>query len=349
VSLTLVPQIRRLLGATTAGAGICVAIALWVAFAPDHRPRPSDRTSPRAAPTASTVPLFGPDPFGEGHGRFAAVVDGRLWLVDARSQSVRGVQGIDRAQIVAVSGSSLLVRSRDLDTSGSRYLVDGSSGTAVRAADGAWIPRLGGGWWITDATGLRSGSERVSPPPDFTALAQVNAGFVIAPSNGEALALFDPRSGSTRTLGRPPYTRYLGGDASRVALADPRCPVAASQSCSIEIVDVGTRVTISVPVPFSDQFVREAVFSGDGRSIAIWGTRGVALVDPANGAVTVALNAARLATTPLAFTPDAARLLVLEDPVPNRQVVVLRADSGRFVRSWVSKQQLEQVVALASG
>jgi hypothetical protein len=331
------------------GAGICAALALWIAFAPDHGPRASDRLLPRAGPTTSTVPSFGPDPFGEGHGRFAAVVDGRLWLVDARSRDVRGVTGIDGVQIVAVSGSSLLVRSQDPDDAGSRHLVDGRTGTAVRAADGAWIPRLGGGWWINDATGLRSGSDGVSLPPGVIALAQVNAGFVIAPTNGDALELFDPGSGSTRGLSRAPYTRYLGGDANRIAVADPGCPATTSRGCSIEIVDVGTGEAVTVSVPFSDQFVREAVFSGDGRRIAIWGTKGVALVDPASGAVTVALNAAQLASTPLAFTPDAGRLLVLEDPAPNRQVVVLRADNGRFVRSWVSTQQLEQIVALASG
>jgi hypothetical protein len=295
------------------------------------------------------VPSFGSDPFGEAKGRFAAVVDGRLWLVDARTREVRGVTGVGRAQIVAVSGSSLLVRSQEPKGAGTRYVVDSRTGTAVRAADGAWFPRLGGGWWTEDAGELTSGDDRIAARPGVVALAHVKAGFVIAPSNGGALMLWDPRSGSTRALGHLPHTRLLGGDANRIALGDPRCPAVASPRCSIEIIDVGTGRTMSVPIPFPDQFVRNALFSGDGRRMAIWGTKGVALVDPVSGVVAVELKAARLATTPLTFTPDATALLVLEDPVPYRQVVVLRADTGRFVRSWVSEQKLEQIVALARG
>jgi hypothetical protein len=259
---------------------------------------------------------------------------------------VSGVEGVSRARILAVSGASLLVRSDDPKTLGTRYVVDGLNGDAGRAEDGTWIPRLGGGWWIADSGLLVSGEERVLVRPGFVTLAQVTGGFVVAPVAGGGLMLWDPRSNSIRALGRPPRTRYLGGDANRIALADPRCPAVASPRCSIEIIDVATGKARSVPVPFPDQFVRDAVFSADGRRIAIWGTRGVALVDPATGAVTVVVKSARLTTTPLTFTADATELLVLEDPAPYRQVVVLRSDSGRFVRSWVSEQQLEQIVAL---
>jgi len=79
----------------------------------------------------------------------------------------------------------------------------------------------------------------------------------------------------------------------------------------------------------------------------MWGTKGVSLHDTASGASFVTLTAARLTTLPLTFTADARALLVLEAPEPYRQVVVLRAVDGRFVRTWVSAQHLEQLVAFA--
>ena len=326
---------------------------LWVALGPGHNRRAADPVT-TAAPanipvrTTPSVPSFGPAPFGEAKGRFAVVVDRRLWLVDARSREVYGVHGVSRARIVAVSGSSLLVRSEDPKTVGTRYVVDGRSGAADRAADGAWFPRLGGGWWIADAGHLMSGDETPLGPPRLRHAGSGDGRLRGGADERRRTHALGSAVELDRALGRPPHTRYIGGDANRIALADPRCPAPASPRCSIEIVDVGTGRTRSVPVPFPDQFVRSAVFSADGRRMAIWGTKGVSLVDPATGSAVVTLKAAQLATTPLTFTPDATELLVLEDPAPYRQVVVLRADNGRFVRSWVSEQQLEQIVALST-
>jgi hypothetical protein len=326
-------------------AGIVLTLALWIAFASSHQPRHADRPAPRPGPTTSTVPSFGADPFGAAEGRFAAVVDGRLWLVDARTREARGVAGVAQARIVAVSGPSLLVE--DPRHPRRRYLIDGRTGASVRAAAGTWLPRLGGGWWIARHSEVTSGGTRIVIPLDGWPLAQVNGGFVIAPTGGGALLLWDPRSGSTRVLAGLPYTRFLGGDANRIALAAPRCPTTTSPRCAIELVDVAHRRVRVIPVPFPDQFVRSAVFSTDGRRVAIWGTKGVSLLESADGTVLVTLRAARLASLPLTFTSDARALLVLEDPEPYRQVVVLRAADGRFVRTWVSQQQLEQLVALA--
>jgi hypothetical protein len=344
------PPRRRLWAVVAGAAGAATIAAVFVTLGShDTRRKTAARSKATTAPiTTTSVPSFGPDPFGAANGRFAVVVDGRLWIVDARSRAVRGVKGLGRAQILAVSGSSLLVGSEDPGNAGTRYVVDAHKGVAVPAADGTLIPRLGGGWWVADSGGLTSSEVSLAPPPDVVALAQVKGGFVVAPSHGGALILWDPRSGSTRALGRVPYTRMLGGDANHVALADPHCAGLARPRCSIEIIDVGSGRSRSVPVPFPDQFVRSAVFSFDGSRMAIWGTNGVSLIGSASGAVVKTLTAARLATTPLTFTSDGSALLVLEAPRPYRQVVVLRADTGRFVRTWVSEQQLEQIVAITS-
>jgi hypothetical protein len=334
-------------------AVLCIAAVAWVAISTDHRRRAHDErvsgavTSATATVPPTTVPSFGPDPFGASDGRFAAVVDGHLWLVDAARREARGVRGVDRARIVAVSGWSLLVQSDEPRDPGRRFVVDGRSGDAHRAAGGTWLPRIGGGWWIANGRDLSSGAEHVVVPAGVVPLAQVNGGFVVAASSGGALAFWDPRSGSRRALGNAPYTRLLGADVNRIALAGPRCPSPSSPRCSIEIVDVATGRITTLPVPFVDQFVRNAVFSADGRRMAMWGTRGVSLLDTASGSSLVTLRAARLATSPLTFTADARALLVLEDPEPYRQVVVLRAADGRFVRTWVSAQLLEQLVAFA--
>jgi hypothetical protein len=345
------PARRRIWPVAACAAGIAIVAAVFFAQgAHDTGSKTGARSgAATSAPiTTTSVPSFGPDPFGAATGRFAVVVDGRLWIVDAGSRAVRGVTELGRVQILAVSGSSLLVGSDVPEGSGARYLVDGRVGAAVRAVDGPLIPRLGGGWWIPDSHGLTSGADRVLPPPGVIVLAQVNAGFVVAPTSGGAPILWDSRSGSTRALGRTPYTRMLGGDENRVALADPHCAGLARPRCSIEIVDVGTGRSRSVTVPFPDQFVRSAVFSSDGSRMAIWGTTGVSLVETTSGTVVKTLTAARLATTPLTFTSDGSELLVLEAPRPYRQVVVLRADTGRLVRTWVSEQQLEQIVAITN-
>jgi hypothetical protein len=342
---------RRVWLLLAGAAGVAAIAAVFVSLGSHEARRRTTASSEAATPapvTSTSVPSFGPDPFGVANGRFAVVVDGRLWIVDAGSRAVRGVTGLGRVQILAVSGSSVLVGSEVPEGSGARYIVDGRKGAAVRAVDGTLIPRLGGGWWIADSHGLTSGTHRVVPPPDGIVLAQVNGGFVVAPASGAAPILWDPRSGSTRALGPAPHTRMLGGDANRIALADPHCAGLARPRCSIAIVDVASGRSRSVPVPFADQFVRSAVFSADGSRMAIWGTRGVSLIDTSSGAVEKTLTAARLATTPLTFTADSSALLVLEAPQPYRQVVVLRADTGRFERTWVSEQQLEQIVALAN-
>jgi hypothetical protein len=342
------PGTRWLLLVAAAAVVAWVTVALVISLTTDRSRPERDARSRKPVTTSPMVSSFGSDPFGVATGRFAAVVDGRVWIVDARTREVFAARGVGRVQIVAASGASLLVRSLEPNDAGTRFVIDTRSGAAVRAADGAWIARLGGGWSVADAGGLTSGPERYSYPAGVVALAQVNAGFVVAPSNGGRLVLWNPQSGSTRALGRLPRTRLLGNDANRIVLGDPRCPRAASPHCSIEIVDVTTGRTTTVRVPFPDQFVRSAVFSSAGGRMAIWGTKGVSLIDTATGAAVRTLIAARLASAPLAFTPDGAGLLVLESPAPYRQVVVLSADTGRFVRTWVSEQHLEQVVPLTA-
>ena len=133
----------------------------------DHR-RSHERARSRARPrpaTTTSVPSFGSDPFGEASGRFAAVVDGGVWLVDAGRREAHGVPGVPRARIVASSGWSLLVQSEDPQHPGRRFVVDGRSGDVRPAADGTWLPRIGGGWWIATDGELTSGAERVALLP----------------------------------------------------------------------------------------------------------------------------------------------------------------------------------------
>ena len=60
-----------------------ITVALVISLTTDRNRPARDTRSKSSVTTSPTVPSFGPDPFGVATGRFAAVVDGRVWIVDA--------------------------------------------------------------------------------------------------------------------------------------------------------------------------------------------------------------------------------------------------------------------------
>ena len=282
-----------------------------------HRRRPPRRR--RSDPIPSASPAAG--------SRRSST--GGCLIVDARRRQVRSIPGVRRARVVAVSGSSLLVQSDDPARRGS---VSSSTAGAVQtdaAADGAWFPRIGGGWWVATDAGLTSGSTRVVPPDGVVVLAEVNAGFVVAPTTGGALAVWDPQSGATRA-----------GSCAEHAVPRCRCESGRAGRPALAVVDHAhlldrhrRRGHRARRHRFRFRFPISSCATRCSRpTVAAWRSgarRASRCTTPRLVAALRTLTAARLATLPLHLhARQRARSSCCEEPEPYRQVVVLGPTTG---------------------
>ena len=210
------PARRRVWAVLAGAAAFWIAAVSWIAISPDHR-RSHERASvpSTSAPAATTsVPSFGSDPFGEASGRFAAVVDGRRLLVDAgRARSARCARraaGADRREQRVVAARAVGGSAAPRPALRRRR----SQRRRAPAADGTWLPRIGGGWWIATDGELTSGAERVVASCRCRR-GRTGEGWVRgrtgervrgASTSHGALSLWDPRSGSQRRAG--PVARH---------------------------------------------------------------------------------------------------------------------------------------------
>jgi hypothetical protein len=276
---------------------------------------------------------------GIGTGRFAAVIDDRLYLVDEHADAPglialpEGHPTIDdqRAASVLVTtyAADVVVATRPVQSS------------ALAVGDAALPPTSGTDWWVLRPDGTlhrQHDATIVRPPPGFRAYGTLDDGFVGLQAPDDHWVYWAPRGVSY--LARSGYEALAGG-LHTVAFKH-EC---GDGGCVLSILHVDTGEANDFRLAQVPEF---ATFSPDGSRLAFSSTLGrVYVIDVLTGDVLVdteargPVNDLPPART-FAWTPDGAFLLIVSDP----GVEVRRASDGGLVRQVGIGGGLEQVVAL---
>ncbi len=273
---------------------------------------------------------------GVGSGRFAAVVDDRLYLMyEARTEGEAVLVPLPEGHVTIddQSDSSLLATTfqETLVSTASRATRTLSvRDVAIRAVqpDSWWLLRNDG--TIRDDHG--GASRRV--PTGLRVVATVRDGFVAL----DARSAWVIWSGST--------IKPIASAAGQLLAAGPRSIVlknnCAYNGCSLQIVDLarGTIATSWLPRVFD-----HAVFSPDGTRLAIASTLGDAyILDTKTGAVVVGLSGlSQNSSLPFSWTRDGRELVVVQA----HGIQVLRASDGTVLATIPETEGLEQLFALS--
>ena len=346
------PRPRRMPHAWFAIAG--VGIAAWATIALTTRdthdravpPTPAPTSVPGPAPTSpphlDRITTLAPHLWvglrGLGSGRFAAVVDDRLYLLDkasteAQATLVRLPEG--HVTIDDQSGSSLLATTLQATlvstTTPSAARVLPVRDIAIRAADG-------NGWWLlaSDGTLRRDrGGDVLREPAGIRVAAAVPNGFVaIDPPNSRWVLWTGPKLERLAAS-----TSQLVGTGSNRVVFRFGCSI---YSCSIEIDDLSVHTRVQAFLTGVPEF---AAFSPDGSRLAVASTLGdVWVLDTTTGAE-VARTQSRTSATPsipFTWTPDGRSLMV----VGVDTLEIRRASDGQLTGEIRGTAGLQQLVAL---
>ena len=296
--------------------------AVWATVASGtHRPRPHPSTTPTTPTTAANwvTPTSLPvdrlaalesrlwSTLGDvGSGRFAVVVDGRLYLLDAvpgHAEATPVGLPYGDVRIDEQSGSSFLVSTSQqtlVSTTPVRTVTLSASDTPLKAV----APRQ---WWLLRDDGSirdeRGGVTR-RPPVPLRIVAAVNDGFVALAPPEFRWVLW---SGTTvRPLAPPGYQLLVTGP--RVAVFKSGC---GYNGCALEFVDLPDRTVTENRLQSVPQF---AEMSPDGSRLALATTQGdVMILDTGTGGVIAEAPKAspENAALPISWTPDGRTLLVV--------------------------------------
>jgi hypothetical protein len=269
-----------------------------------------------------------------GSGRFAAVIDDRLYVFDDTGPETLVALPEGHATITDQSGSNLLASTFQqtlvsTQPIGTRTLSPRD--VAIRAV-------TPGRWWLLHDDGtlrLDHRSEFEREPKALRVVAEVQDGFVALDAPDFRWVLWS--GANIRPLAPPGY--QLVDTGPRTILFKHNCGYGG---CDLEILDLarGTvRMTRSARVP---EF---AAFSPDGTRLALASTLGdVSIVDAKSGE-TIAQTRGRESPSPsrpFAWTPDSYALLVVQD----HDIAILRASDGFMTRVIDRTDGLQQIAAL---
>jgi hypothetical protein len=330
---------------------VAVALAAWAAIALTNHgrnqavpPTPAPTSVPVPSPTlparVDTIDTLAPQLWtglrGVGSGRFAAIVDDRLYLLDrasteAQATLVRLPEG--HVTIDDQSGSSLLASTFQQTLVSTAPL--GTHTLAVR--DGA-IRGVGSTrWWIGRGDGTlhddRTGAV-LHLPPDLRIVAAIEEGF-LALDQQSRWVVWSP-SGTKAVA--PAGGQLIAAGVHTVAI-QYACDVSG---CPVVIADPGRGISTTQRLKVVPQY---AVFSPDDARLALaTGGGEVELLDPATGheIIRTAQPDATVTSLPLSWTADSRMLLV----VRRDEVDVLRGADGTPTGSITGTAGLEQLVAL---
>ncbi len=332
-------------------AVIGVGLAAWAAIALTTRGAHDRAVPPTPSPTSTPLPAvpvhvdritsLAPHLWTGlqhlGSGRFAAVVDDRLYLLDrASTEAQTTLVPLPEGHVTIddQSGASLLASTYHqtlVSTMPARVRTLAVTETAIRAAEPD-------GWWLLSSDGTirrEGGGDREREPAGTRVAAAVGAGFVAIDPPHSRWVLW---SGTKVEQLAPGGYQLVGNAGSRVVFRFG-CSI---YSCSIEIDDLARHTTVRGFLTGVPQF---AAFSPDGTRLAIASTLGdVWILDTATGG---ALATTRGRTTaspsmPFTWTPDGRSLLVVGDDT----LEIRRATDGHLTGEITGTAGLQQLVAL---
>jgi hypothetical protein len=303
-------------------------------------PAPTSVPAPTLPAPVDTIDTLAPHLWaglrGIGSGRFAAIVDDRLYLLDkatteGQATLVRLPEG--HVTIDDQSGSSLLA-----STFSQTIVSTAPLGTRTLAVRDGAIRGVGSTrWWIGRGDGTlhddRTGAV-LHLPPNLRIVAAIEEGF-LALDQQSRWVVWSP---SGTKLIAPAGGQLLAAGVHTVAIQyacrNSRCPVV--------IADPGRGTNTTQQLFVVPQY---AVFSPDDTRLALaTGTGEVELMESASGReiISVAAPEAMVTSLPLSWTADSRMLLV----VRRDQVDILRGADGIPTGSIAGTAGLEQLVAL---
>ena len=322
--------------AAVVGAGLAVSVAIAITTrSGHHRPAPTTSAATPVNRLTSLVTELQMGLHGLGSGRYAAVIDGRLYILDGTQPAATLVPlPKGHAVIQDQSGSSLLLSTFEqtlVSTRPVRTRTLSPRETPIRAI----APKT---WWLLRNDGTIRSDERGPTrrvPAGLRIVAVVREGFVAldAPDFRWVIS-----SGST--------IRKIAPSGYQLLTVGPRTVVfkhsCGYDGCAVEILGLAHGAIATSRLPVVLQF---AALSPNGKLLALASTRGdVFILDAKTGGLVVQVQSVHTqnSSLPFTWTADSRALIV----VGTHDVQVLRAGDG-FATSIIAKTGgLEQLVAL---
>jgi len=325
---------------------VAVGLTAWGAIAlttgaTGSRPS-SGATTTSAAPFAPGVdrvrvmaPRLRTELQDVGVGRFAAVIDDRLYVLD---------ENRSREALVRLPAGHVTIDDQNgqlLSASTFQQTLISTQPIATRtlAARDFAIPALAPTrWWILNSDGtIRSdrGGPRLHIPDGLRVAAAVADGFV---------ALDDAHSRWVVWSG--PNTKRIAPVSDQLLTTGPETIVFKSNcgynGCSVEILDLARGTTISTVLPRVPNF---AALSPDGTRLALSSTQAdVFILDTRTGNPVARTQsiASDTPSLPFTWTPDSRSLLIVEDD----DIEIRRATDGARTSVIPNTYGLRQLIAL---
>jgi len=289
--------------------------------------------APAVSRIASVAPTLQTALRAVGSGRFAAVVDDRLYVVDATKRETQLVPLPEgHVTIDDQNGPSLLVSTFEQTIVSTQPISTRTLSPrdfAIKGNDPAQ-------WWLLRDDGTMrtfAGAAR-QVPQGLRPAAAVQDGFV-ALDTGSAWVVWSP-------AGNLPIAQVgdqLLATHSHTIAFKSNC---AYNGCALHLIDLAHGTLTSTGLSRIPQF---AAFSPDGTRLAVGSTTGeVFLVDTQNGEIISATRALSSSSPSLPFTwtPDSRELLVVRD----HAIEFRRASDGLVTRVVADTAGLEQLAAL---
>jgi hypothetical protein len=317
---------------------------------PAATPAPTDQptnppTNPPANQPATTVPApvsrityVGPVLQAElrtvGSGRFAAVVDDRLYVIDATRPSMTLVPLPEgHVTIDDQNGQSLLVSTFEQTLVSTQPIATRTLPArdfAIKADESArwWLLRDDGTVRAGDGAGLRRVPDGLRP------VAAIQDGFVALDTRSAWVVWSQSAIRPIAQVG----DQLLATHGHMIAFRS-NCGYGG---CALHLIDLarGTLTTTGM-----SQIPAFAAFSPDGTRIALATTTGgVFVVNTTTGEIVTATRALTSSspTLPFTWTPDSRELLVVQD----HAVEFRRASDGLVTKTVSQTDGLQQIVAL---
>ncbi len=316
-----------------------VGLAAWAAIALTTRGghAPPAPTTPASEPHVDRVAVLAPvlrtALQSVGSGRFAAVIDDRLYVFDDTGPETLVALPEGHATITDQSGSNLLASTFQqtlvsTQPIGTRTLS--SRDVAIRAV-------TPGRWWLLRDDGtlrLDHRSEFEREPVGLRVVAAVADGFVALDVHS-GWVLWS--NGTVRPI--EPLGAQLLTTGPRTVAFKNRC---GYNGCSLEVVDLPRATVTTVQLSRVPEF---AAFSPDGTRLALATTLAdVYILDPKTGGEVARTHSRNSPSPSLPFTwtPDSRALLVVQD----QDIAILRASDGVETRVIAGTDGLQQIATL---
>ncbi len=296
----------------------------------------SASASPPVERISSVAPRLWAGLRNVGSGRFAVVVDDRLYVLDrATTEAEATLVPLPEGHVTIddQSGSSLLATTFSETLVSTQPIATRTLSAGEIAIRSQAPPR----WWLVDSNDTVRDDHNGH-------LAHAPGGLRVVGAVREGFVALDTKSGwvvwsNSRVTPIAPGDRRLLDTGPRTIAFTSDCGYGG---CTLEILDLIRKTTVTTVLARIPDF---AAFSPDGTRLALATTLGdVYILDPKTGALIVQTHGrdSPSPSRPFSWTPDSRSLLIVQ----NDDVEIRRATDGVATSIVTPTPGLEQLVAL---